>query len=51
MSQFTQQLLTNTKDYLLDVVTPDEDFSREDILKRKENRLTYNLGLDEILKE
>ena len=49
MSQFLDATFGYLKDQALDIVTPDEDFSREKINERKIKRTTHLKGEDETL--
>ena len=49
MSQFLNATFGYLRDQALDIVTPDVDYSREDILKRKEKRIIHQKGEDEAL--
>jgi len=49
MSQFLNATFGYLRDQALDIVTPDEDFSREKINERKIKRTTHQKGEDETL--
>jgi len=49
MSEFLNMTFGYLRDQALDIVTPDEDFSSEDINKRKDKRLVLNNALDDLL--